>query len=134
MITRGIPNRQTRFFHTKCCILASVITVSYLKDELLPEDREEARKLRVKEAKFVLLDKILYKRGFYQPYSKCLTPDESHHVRRDIHKGACGNNSKARSLVHKIVYAGYYWPSMQANVQAYVKACDKCQCLSRIPR
>jgi len=37
--------------------------MSYLKDGLL-EDREEARKLRVGVAKFVLMDEVLYKRGF----------------------------------------------------------------------
>ena len=38
--------------------------VSYLKDGVLPDDREEARKLRIQAAKFVLMDKLLYKRGF----------------------------------------------------------------------
>ena len=42
--------------------------VSYLKDGLLPKDKEEARKLRVKATRFVLMDKVLYKRGFSQPY------------------------------------------------------------------
>ena len=87
-------------------------TLSYLKDGLLPEDREDARNLRVKAAKFV----------------------KSNHVMRDIHEGICGNHLGARSLVHKRVRTGYYWPSMQANAQVYVKACDKCQCFSRIPR
>jgi len=38
--------------------------MSYLKDGLLLEDKEEARKLRVRAAKFVLKDEVLYKRGF----------------------------------------------------------------------
>ena len=38
--------------------------MSYLKDGLLPEDKEEARKLRVRAAKFVLMNEVLYKRGF----------------------------------------------------------------------
>ena len=97
--------------------------ISYLKDGLLPKDREEARKLRVRVAKFVLMDKVLQKRGFSQPYLGCLTPNESHYIMRDIYEGACGNHSRARSLVHKIVRTGY-WPSMQANA----KMCDKCQC------
>ena len=51
----------------------TTLTVSHLKDGLLPEDREDARKLRVKAAKFVLTDKILYKKGFSQPYLRWLT-------------------------------------------------------------
>lgn len=38
--------------------------VSYLKDGLLPEGKEEAQKLRVIVAKFVLMDEMLYKRSF----------------------------------------------------------------------
>ena len=38
--------------------------VVYLKDGRLPEDKDEARKLRIKVAKYVLIDEVLYKRGF----------------------------------------------------------------------
>ena len=50
--------------------------MSYLKDGLLLEDKEEARKLRVKATRFVLMDEMLYKRGFSQPYLRCLTLDK----------------------------------------------------------
>ena len=82
--------------------------MSYLKDELIYEDKEKARKLRVKAARFVLIDEVLYKRVLSQPYLRCLTSDEFHYVLRGIHKGACGNHSGAKSLVHKIVRAGYH--------------------------
>nr|XP_023895777.1 uncharacterized protein LOC112007641 [Quercus suber] len=108
--------------------------VSYLKDGQLPEERDEARKLRVRAARYILIDEILYKRGFSQPYLRCLAPDEANYVIREIHEGACGNHSGARSLVHKIVRAGYYWPNMQADAKAYVKVCDQCQRFSNIPR
>ena len=63
--------------------------VSYLKEGLLPENKEKAQKLKIKAAKFVLMDKVLYKRSFSQSYLRCLTPDESYYVMRDIHEGAC---------------------------------------------
>ena len=82
--------------------------MSYLKDGVLPDDTEEVRKLRIRAAKFVFMDEVLYKRGFSQPYLRCLTPDESLYFLRDVHEEACGNHSRARSLVHKMVHAGYY--------------------------
>ena len=30
-------------------------------------------------------------------------------------------------MVHKLIRARYYWPTMQKDTYAYVKACDKCQ-------
>ena len=53
---------------------------------------------------------------------------------REVHEGICGNHSGSRSLVHKLVRAGYYCPTMQADVEAYVKAYDKCQRFSNIIR
>ena len=106
--------------------------VIYLKDGRLPEDKDEARKLRVRAPKYVLIDEVLYKRGFSQPYLRCLAPDESNYVLREVYEEACGNHSGARALVHKVVCAGYYWPTIQADAKAYVKVCDQCQRFSNI--
>ena len=38
--------------------------VVYLKDGRLLDDKDEVRKLRIRVAKYVLIDKVLYKRGF----------------------------------------------------------------------
>ena len=108
--------------------------VSYLKDGKLPEGKDEARKLRVRAARYVLMDEVLYKRGFSQPYLRYLALDEANYVLREIHDEACGNHSGARSLIHKVIRAGYYWPTVQANAKAYVKVCDQCQRFSNIPR
>ena len=51
-----------------------------------------------------------------------------------MREGACGNHSGARSLIHKVVRAGYYWPTVQADAKAYVRVCDQCQRFSNIPR
>ena len=108
--------------------------VSYLKDGKLPEGKDEARKLRIRAARYVLMNEVLYKRGFSQPYLWRLTPHEANYVLREIHEGACGNHSRARSLIHKVIRAGYYWPTVQADAKAYVKVCDQCQRFSNIPR
>ncbi len=46
---------------------------------------------------------------------------------REVHKGICGNHSGARSLVSKLVRAGYYWPTMQKDALSYTRTCDRCQ-------
>ena len=108
--------------------------VSYLKEGRLLEEKDEARKLRVRSARYILMDEVLYKRGFSYPYLRCLAPDEANYALREVHEGACDNHSGARSLVHKVIHAGYYWPNMQADAKAYVKVCDQCQWFSNIPR
>ena len=101
--------------------------IAYLQSGILPDGKDAARKLKVQASRFVLIRDVLYKRGFSRPYLRCLSHDEADYVMREVHEGICGNHSGARSLVHKLIRAGYYWPTMLKDVQAYVNACDKCQ-------
>jgi ribonuclease HI len=101
--------------------------VNYLEDETLPSDPVEARKLKARSTRFTVIQGVLYKRGFSLPYLRCLDEAEADYVMREVHEGICGNHSGARSLVHKIVRAGYYWPTMKKDAVSYVRACDKCQ-------
>ena len=105
-----------------------------MKNGALPGSKEAVRKLKVKAAQFVLISDVLYKRGFSRPYQRCLSPEEVSYVVREVHKGICGNHSGLRSLVHKLIRAGYYWPTMQKNAQTYVKTCNKCQRFSNVIR
>ena len=107
---------------------------SYLKDGVLPDEKEATRKLKVRAARFILIKDVLYKRGFSRPYLMCLGNEEADCVMREVHEGICGNHLGLRSLVHKLVRAGYYWLTMQKDAEAYVKTCDKCQRFSNIIR
>jgi hypothetical protein len=101
--------------------------ISYLQRGTLPSDRHEARRLKVRASWFVMLQGILYKKGFSFPYLRCLTPVGAEYVLREIHEGICRNHSGAQSLSKKIVRAGYYWPSIQIDANTFVQRCDKCQ-------
>ena len=108
--------------------------ISYLKNGTLPDGKDAARKLKVQASRFILIKVALYKRGFSYPYLRCLILEEVEYVMGEIHEGICGNHLGARSLVHKLVKAGYYWPTIQKDADAYVKTCDKCQRFSNTIR
>ena len=90
--------------------------IAYLRSGILLDGRDAARKLKVQASRFVLIRDVLYKRGFSRPYLRCLSHDEADYVMREVHKGICGNHSGARSLVHKLIQAGYYWPTMLKDI------------------
>ena len=48
-------------------------------------------------------------------------------IMEEIHEGICGNHIGGKALALKALRAGFYWPSMLADAQSYVKKCDKCQ-------
>ncbi|KAL5576540.1 hypothetical protein UlMin_018239 [Ulmus minor] len=85
--------------------------VGYLLRGELPQDRTEARTLRMRAAHYTYLVGQLYKRGFSNPLLKCVTVDQGLYIMREIHEGVCGNHAGKRSLLHKIVRQGYYWPN-----------------------
>ena len=53
---------------------------------------------------------------------------------KEVYERIYGNHSGSWSLVHKLIRAGYYWPTMRKDAQTYVKACDKCQKFSNVIR
>ena len=74
-----------------------------MKNGVLPDEKEAVRKLKVQAAQFVLIKDVSYKRGFSCPYLRCLGAEEMDYIIREVHKGICGNHSRLKSLVHKLV-------------------------------
>nr|XP_023928485.1 uncharacterized protein LOC112039814 [Quercus suber] len=77
--------------------------VSFLQDGHLPQNKEEARKIRKRAAKFIILNDALYKRGFSMPYLRCVDEKEATYILKEIHEGVCGDHAGPRSLTGKII-------------------------------
>ena len=45
----------------------------------------------------------------------------------ELHEGICESHTGDRSLAHRVITQGYWWPNMQREAQEYVKKCDQCQ-------
>uniref|UniRef100_A0A2N9ESR6 Uncharacterized protein n=1 Tax=Fagus sylvatica TaxID=28930 RepID=A0A2N9ESR6_FAGSY len=102
--------------------------VTYLKEGVLPEQKKEAEIIRRKTARFWLSkDLKLYRRSFSGPYLLCVHPDVIEDLLYEIHEGICGSHTGGRSLAHRALTQGYWWPYMQKDAVDYVRKCDKCQ-------
>ena len=107
--------------------------VYYLKEGVLPEQKREAEIIKRKAIRFWLSkDSKLYKRSFSRPYLLCVHPDIVEDLLYEIHEGICGSHTGGRSLAHRALTQGYWWPYMQKDVVTYVKKCDKCQRFSHL--
>ena len=82
--------------------------VSFLQDEHLPQDVEEAKKIKKKAVRFMILNDVLYKRGFSMPYLKCVDEDEAKYILEEVHEGVCRDHVGPRSLVSKVIRTGYF--------------------------
>ena len=61
------------------------LILAYLKSSELPEDKTEAKLLRIKVARYVIYDDKLYKRGYSMLLLRCATPSKANYVMREIH-------------------------------------------------
>ena len=82
--------------------------VSFLQDGHLPQDVDEARKIKKRAARFTILNDALYNKGFSMPYFKCVDDDEAKYILEEIHKRICGDHAGPRSLVSKVIRTGYF--------------------------
>ncbi|XP_059658685.1 uncharacterized protein LOC132305016 [Cornus florida] len=83
--------------------------LTYIRDGVLPEQKDEVGKIRSKAAKYAILQNQLYRQSFLGLYLKCVTPTEARQILRTIHEGVYGNHSGGKSLAHK---AMSFWPNM----------------------
>jgi len=74
-----------------------------------------------------MLNDKLYKRGFSQPYLRCVEEEKAKYVLEEVHEGICGDYIGVKSLVRKIIRASYFWPTMQQDATDFVKKCDSYQ-------
>ena len=108
--------------------------LSFLQDGRLPQDVEEAKKVRKRAARFTILNNTLYKMGFFMLYLKCVDEGEAKYILEEIHEGICRDHVGPRSLVSKIIRTGYFWPTMPKDANEFVKRCDKCQRFENVQR
>ena len=77
--------------------------VSFLQDGWLPQDVEEVRKVKKRAVMFIILNDVLYKRGFSMSHLKCVDNEEAKYIQEEIHEGICGDHVGPRSLVSKVI-------------------------------
>ncbi|XP_016205112.1 uncharacterized protein LOC107645570 [Arachis ipaensis] len=99
----------------------------FLENGKLPEDEKKAKVLRREAAKYTVIRDQLFKKGLSQPLLKCLHPDQTDYVLREVHEGCCGHHIEGKALARKLIRAGYYWPTMMNDSRGFVKKCTKCQ-------
>ena len=102
--------------------------IQFLSKNVLPEDKSEAKKIRRNAPRFWLSkDQKLYKRTFSGPYLLCIHPKASELLLEELHEGICGSHTGGRSLTHRAITQGYWWPNIQKEALEYTKKCDHCQ-------
>jgi transposase InsO family protein len=85
------------------------------------------RALRLKAAKYCIIQDGLGWRNPDGVILRCVDELESKRLLVDFHSGFCGGHFAAKTTAHKILRAGYYWPTIFSDVHKMVRGCQQCQ-------
>jgi len=80
----------------------------FLKEDVLPESKSKADKIRRKAPRFWLsVDQKLYKRSFSGPYLLCIHSEAVELLLEELHEKICGNHTGADLYLtgpsHKVI-------------------------------
>ena len=87
--------------------------IRFLREDILPEEKIEADKIRRKGISYWLSeDHKLYKCSFSEPYLLCVHPELTESLLEEFPEGICGSHTRGKSLAHRAITQGYWWPNM----------------------
>ena len=99
--------------------------IRFLREDILSEEKIEADKIRRNATSYWLSeDHKLYKRSFSGLYLLCVHPELTESLLEELDERICESHTRGRSLAHRTITQGYWWPNMQREALEYVKKCD----------
>uniref|UniRef100_A0A2N9I521 Uncharacterized protein n=1 Tax=Fagus sylvatica TaxID=28930 RepID=A0A2N9I521_FAGSY len=102
--------------------LGWISILDYLSKDILPANQKEAAKIRKTATRYWVSRKgKLYKKSYTGPYLLCVHPDLIPNLLYEIHEGVCGGHTGRRSLAHRAIGQGYWWPYIQKDAAQYVR-------------
>ena len=89
----------------------------YLEAREYPEGESvnDKKFLRRFSVKFFLSNGIFYKRNHDSTLIRCIDKSDAERILTDLREGTFGTHSSGHTMAKKILWAGYYWSTMEAD-------------------
>jgi len=75
---------------------------------------------------YLIIGDTLYHRGINTILWWCLTHEEAKKALNDFHSGAYGGHLSGYATAQRILYAGYFWPSILKYCIIIIRSCHPC--------
>jgi hypothetical protein len=74
---------------------------------------------------------VLFRVNYDGVLLRCLEHEDADKVLKEIHDGPGGGHFIGNTTAHKILRAGYYWPTLFKDAHTYARNCKNCQISTR---
>eukprot|EP00253_Pinus_taeda_P002787 PITA_02787 len=95
--------------------------------DLQMKEKQEENSIPKPVVKLEDLYDIKDRRNYVSILLRCLENPKAQKVLQELHDGPAGGHFGADTTAHKIIHAGYYWPTLFRDTHKYVRKCRSCQ-------
>eukprot|EP00253_Pinus_taeda_P009215 PITA_09215 len=95
--------------------------IFYLKNGYAPPNLsyKNKRAIILKANFFTIIDDVLFRQNCDSVLLRCLEKQKAQRVLQELHDGPAGGHFRADTIAHKIIHAGYYWPTLFRDAHEY---------------
>eukprot|EP00253_Pinus_taeda_P036071 PITA_36071 len=104
--------------------IANYLVTGKLPPHLFPSEK---RRIIQESSKYSWISNELFKTGPDWVIRRSVREYEMPDILKACHDEPCGGHFADKRMAYKILYLGYYWPSLFKDTKEYVKRCDSCQ-------
>ena len=115
-----IPDPTSSWYIDIC----TYIETGSAPDHLYPNKK---RAVRLKSAPYQLVNNVLFRKNADGVLLRCLEKEEFDLVLTQLHDGPAGGHFGGDTTAHKILRAGYFWPTLFKYSNAFVRKCQDSQ-------
>ena len=103
--------------------------VNFLVGGVMPPEfsYQQRKKLRTNSRFYIWDDPLLFKRGVDMIIRRCVPESEQGKILHESHASPYGGHFVEDKTTHKILQAGFYWPTIFKDCFKWVKLYDQCQ-------
>ena len=106
---------------------ADIVSVLHNLQPPASLSKTRARSIKLKAAKFCIIEQYLYWKDPRGILLNFLLEDEAQHMEKEFHEGYCGGYHSWKVSANKILRAGFYWPLLFSDVYKERTRCYRCQ-------
>ena len=90
-------------------------------------NKTQERSVKLTSTKFCIIDKFLYWKDLGGILLNYLLEEEANQKIKEFHSGDCGGHLYWKTIAHKILRVGFYWPIVFVDTYKKVYTCHQCQ-------
>jgi hypothetical protein len=107
--------------------------IRFLKELELPIDATATHRKEIhrRNKPYTLIGETLYWTRSDGILRRAVDKKEAQLILEQCHEGVCGGHFAQDTAAHKILLAGYFWPSMFKDCSSHCKICQTCQAYAK---